>query len=62
MVKVLSEELHRGLGSKRLQRRHVHVIDEDDTLLPHRRPIHPLPSFIQPRHDYILGRKKRFES
>ena len=59
MVKVLPEELHRGLGSKLLQRGHVHVIHEDDTLLPHRRPKHPLPSFIQSRHDYILGRKNK---
>lgn len=54
MVDILPQKLHGWLCSELLQRRHVHVIHEDDALLSNRRPIGPLPPLVQPGHEDIL--------
>lgn len=55
LIQVLSEQLYRRLSSVDLFSRHVQVIHEYDTPLPHRRPEHTLPAAIELRHDYKLG-------
>ena len=51
VVEELSQEFDRGLGAVDFEGGHVHVVDEDDSLLAHRRPEEALTTLVHPRHD-----------
>ena len=45
---------HANLRPVHFQRRHVHIVYEDDGFLTHRRSEEPFPSLVQTRHDNEL--------
>ena len=51
VVEELSEEFDRGLGTVDFEGGHVHIVDEYDSLLAHRRPEEALATLVHPRHD-----------
>ena len=49
------EEFDRWNSSADIFLRQIQVVDEDDALFAHGRPVHPLPPPVQLGHDHVLG-------